>query len=246
MLLEPGEGVVAGAEFPFQSKVSGLFQDDAKLGARLQSASLEVIAVEQRSRGLWAAGFGHLGGHQVDVEVHLVMAGGAVEAEQFQEQGTPGLLQETTSVRQPHVLEGRGAHVLSHQIVNGFHKRRGLLEAAKDACRHAGSHNVVRIEADAVGDGHGAWLADIVEQGSPGQGGQFVFGGPGEASLRCETRGIVWLCDQTAGSDGFVQVAKHQQRVGPDIALWMELRRLGDTMHGGDFGKHYGLGQQAG
>jgi len=83
MLLQPGEGVFAGAEFAFQGKVSDLFQDDAELGAWLQAELLEVIAVEQRGWRQGAAGFGHLGGHQVGVEVHLVMAGGAVESEQL-------------------------------------------------------------------------------------------------------------------------------------------------------------------
>ena len=92
----------------------------------------------------------------------------------------------------------------------------GETEAAAEAIGHADADFDVAIEADAVsrfGGGAEGWrLANVVEQDAPGKSGRNFGGKP----------------------------FKHEESVDPDVALRMELRGLGNSLQGGDFGENFG------
>jgi hypothetical protein len=88
-------------------------------------------------------------------------------------------------------------------------------EAAAEGIGHADAHADMIVEADAVA-GFRGWaksgrFANVVKQNAPGK--------------------------RRRGSGG--KAFEHEEGVDPDVTFGMELRRLGDAFHGGDFGQQF-------
>jgi len=115
-------------------------------------------------------------------------------------------------------LESRGFHLWSvgeaHVIVDESENLAGLVvgesEAAADVCSDGYAHFHVSVKSDAVrGFTVGGRLAHVMEKSTPGK------------------------CHRATGLELF----KQHQSMDPDVTFRVELRRLLDAFHSGDFGK---------
>lgn len=98
--------------------------------------------------------------------------------------------------------------MLGDERAHGFDDGGGVAEAVEDFGGHARAEFGVAVEADAVRRFDCRGLADVVEEDAEGEFDRRL-----------------------------VEPLEHEQGVGPDVAFGMELGRLGDALHGFDFGE---------
>ena len=92
--------------------------------------------------------------------------------------------------------------MLGNEIADGFDYGCRVAEAVQDLAGHFGAQVGVAVESDAVCVLVGFGLGNVVEKNSPDEG-------------------FCWL----------VEAFEHKQRVGPNVALGVELFRLLDALH---------------
>ena len=143
------------------------------------------------------------------------MAGLAVEAVKFEVLGETGQADEAFQGGFLHLGSVFKLHMIGDERLDLLGVLVRELEALGDFGGHLYADFDVGIETDAIA-GFGSWaegrgLANVMEQNAPGEGGR------------------------TASRKAF----EKKQRVDPDVAFGMEFRGLGDTFHGGDFGKNF-------
>jgi len=144
------------------------------------------------------------------------VAGLAIEAVEFKVFVELGEADEALEGSLAHLGDIFELHVVGDEGFDLVGVVVGEAEAAANVIRHADTDIDVAIETNAVagfrGRAEGGRFANIVEKNAPGE----------------------------RGRDANWETVKHEEGVEPDVAFGMELRRLSDTFHGGDFGEKFG------
>jgi hypothetical protein len=151
---------------------------------------------------------GEFGGEKV-VDIELSVAGGAVDAMEFELFQKSGAGEKSFESADTHVGGVLESHVVGDASGDGANFVVGKAEAAENLFGHAGSDSFVAKESDAtVGIGFGCgWFSDIMEEGGEGEDGGRIF-----------------------------EVSEEEPGMDPDISLGVVFGRLGAAAHGEEFG----------
>lgn len=216
------KGFAGGVDGAFELGVFGVFEHGFELGAGGVAGGDEVASGDEEGWAdvLGGSGFVLLFGEVVEAEV--TVAGGAVEPVEGEVLVEAGQAEEALEGGLLHLEDVSEAHV----IVDEGDDLGGVVVGEAKAIQHnlgdADADLDVAVEADAVvffmgiRRAEGGRLPDVVQERAPGEGGGAVEG----------------------------ELLEQEHGVGPDIALGVELGRLGDAVHLDGFGED--LGEEAG
>lgn len=150
------------------------------------------------------------------VSVEFAVARLAIKAVKFEMLVELGEADEALEGGRAHLCDVFELHVVGDEGFDLVGVVVGKTQPTADVIRHADADIDVTVETDAVagfrGRAEGGRFADIVEKDAPGK----------------RRRDASW------------ETLEHEKGVGPDVAFGMELRRLSDTFHGGDFREKFG------
>ena len=207
------EGAGAVGEFSFELFVHKLMEDFAHFWAWGSAELLEVVTSEKRFRfNFLFRKLGEFGGEKV-VDIELAVAGGAVDAVEFEFFEKGGAGKETLESADAHVGGVFEGHVVGDASGDGANFVVGKAEAAENFFGHASADTFVAKKSDAaVGIGFGGGrFPDIVKEGGESENGGRIF-----------------------------QVGEEEAGMDPDVAFRMVFGRLGAVAHGEEFGNPNG------
>ncbi len=178
-------------------------------GAGLHALGDEVAA-GQKGGGTEVLGLeGVQFGADEVVVVELAVAGEAIQTVKFEVFIEDGETKEAAESAGAHLADVEPVHVMGDQggdLVGVFLR---AAQASEDGFGQAGADGGVAVETDAVGEPEGGGLADVVQEGAPGERGR-----------------------------GVAQTGEQEKGVGPDVAFRVVLGRLSDPAQGGNFGQN--------
>ena len=207
--MDEAEGFVAGREGACGVVFFEGVEDLFEKGAGREAEFDQIVTGEQGCGAELI--FGEFGAETAGVFVAIERAESAeqVEAVEFELVVEVREAEEAFAGGGAHAREVHEAHVVFDEGDGGVDDGGGVFEALEDAGGDPGAGLGMAVEADAIGDGESGGLAGVVKQGGKGERERWIRG----------------------------EVLKQEEGVGPDIALGVELGRLGDAFHASGLGK---------